>query len=55
MLFVSHGARRVTRIERTTAGWDEREFRAGEVVALETSKLAFAVDDAYDGIVLDPT
>lgn len=54
VVFVSHRARSITRLERTAAGWDEREFRAGEVVTIESLQLAFAVDDVYEGIALDP-
>ncbi len=54
VMFVSHRTRRITLVERVEAGWDERELRAGEVVVLETPKLAFSVDDVYEGITLDP-
>lgn len=54
VLFISHRTRTITLVERTTTGWDEREFRAGEVVALASPEAAFAVDDVYDGITLDP-
>jgi Uma2 family endonuclease len=54
VLFVSHRTRTITRVERTSTGWDEREFRAGEVVSLDTPKVAFAVDDVYESIKLDP-
>lgn len=54
VLFVSHRSRRVTVIERAASGWDEREHRAGERVVLHEPNLAFAVDDLYAGITLDP-
>jgi Uma2 family endonuclease len=54
VLFVSHRKRSITRVERTATGWDEREYRAGEMLTLETPTLAFAVDDVYEGIALDP-
>jgi Uma2 family endonuclease len=54
VLFVSHRSRRVTVIERAPSGWDEREHRAGERVVLHAPDLAFAVDDLYAGIPLDP-
>lgn len=34
VLFISHRTRSITLVERTNTGWDEREFRAGEVVTL---------------------
>ena len=54
VMFVSHRTRRITLVERTETGWDERELRAGEMVSLETPKVAFSVDDVYEGITLDP-
>ena len=54
MLFVSHRSRRITVVERTTDGWSERDFRSGELVALASPSIMFAVDAVYDGITLDP-
>lgn len=54
VLFVSHRTRSITRVQRTASGWEEREFRAGEVVALESPPLTFTVDEIYEGITLDP-
>jgi Uma2 family endonuclease len=54
VFFVSHRSRCITRVERTSGGWEEREFRPGEQVTLEVPELAFAVDDVYAGIALDP-
>ncbi|MDP3156844.1 MAG: Uma2 family endonuclease [Archangium sp.] len=54
VLFVSHRKRSITRVQRTEGGWEEREFRAGEVVSVESPQLSFTVDEVYDGIVLDP-
>jgi len=53
VLFVSHRMRRITIVERTATGWDERDFRAGDVVSVEAPRLTFAVDDVYEGIALD--
>jgi Uma2 family endonuclease len=53
VLFVSHRTRSITRVERTLTGWDEREFRAGEEVSLETPALTFPVDEVYENIKLD--
>lgn len=55
VLFVSHRSARVTLIERTKAGWVEREFRSGEHVAVAEPKLSFPVDELYAGITLDPS
>lgn len=54
VVFVSHRTRSITVVARTAAGWDEREFHGGELVTLETPPLAFAVDEVYEGITLDP-
>jgi len=53
VLFVSHRTRSVTRVQRTPSGWDEREFRAGEVVTLDVPPVSFPVDELYEGITLD--
>jgi Uma2 family endonuclease len=54
VLFVSHRTHSITGVQRTATGWDEREFRAGEVVALESPQVNFSVDEIYEGIALDP-
>ena len=54
VLFVSHRTQGITVVQRAEKGWDEREFRAGEHVAVVTPPLSFAVDEVYAGIVLDP-
>lgn len=57
VLFVSHKARRITIVERTTddgrARWQERDLRGGETVTLPVHGASFAVDDVYEGIELD--
>lgn len=55
VLFVSHRAVRVTIVERTANGWEEREVRGGEQVELRDPPLSFAVDDLYSSIALDPS
>ncbi len=55
VLFVSHRTRSITRVQRAATGWNEREFRAGEVVSLEAPPITFAVDEVYEGIDLDPS
>jgi Uma2 family endonuclease len=54
VLFISHRTRSITLVERTNTGWDEREFRGGEVVTLASPTIAFLVDEIYERIVLDP-
>lgn len=53
VLLVSHRRPQVTVIERTQDGWQQREFRAGEVLRLEDSQLSLAVDEIYAGIQLE--
>lgn len=53
VLLVSHRTRRITAIVRTTSGWDERDYRAGETVVLDAPSIQIAVDELYDGITLD--
>jgi len=52
VLFVSHRRQQVTIVERTSAGWQEREVRPGETVVLSAPRLTFAVDELYAGIEL---
>ncbi|MBX3232917.1 MAG: Uma2 family endonuclease [Labilithrix sp.] len=54
VVFVSHRSRRLTLVERTSAGWSERDFRGGEVMKVLRPAIEIAVDDLYDGIALDP-
>lgn len=53
VLFLSHRRPQVTVVSRSGDGWDVREFRAGERVALSEPELSFDVDDLYRGIELD--
>jgi Uma2 family endonuclease len=53
VLIVSHRRRQVTLVERTATGFEQREFRAGEVVELRQPELALAVDEIYRGIGLE--
>ncbi len=53
VLFVSHKSPRVTLVQRTATGWEEREFRAGEGVALVRPAVSFGVTDLYAGIALE--
>lgn len=54
VLIVSHRRARVTVIERTADGWREREFRAGDVLTLDTPSLTIPIDELYAGIELTP-
>jgi hypothetical protein len=42
------------RFQRSPTGWDEREFRGGEVVTLVAPPISFPVDEIYERVVLDP-
>lgn len=53
VLFVSHRRPEVTVIARTSAGWEQRVYRAGESVSLNDPALTFGVDELYAGIQLD--
>jgi Uma2 family endonuclease len=53
VLFVSHRRAEVTVIARTTAGWEQRVYRAGEFLALNDPSLSLGVDELYAGIQLD--
>lgn len=54
VLIVSHRTRAVTIVERTATGWDEREVRSGELIALREPAVSFPVDDIYAGVELEP-
>jgi Uma2 family endonuclease len=53
VLFVSHNAQRVSIVERTEAGWSEREVHAGQDVVLADPALSFPLDELYRGVQLD--
>ena len=53
VLFVSHRRPQISVVERTTDGWQRREYRAGENVVLENPAVSFGVDEIYSGIELD--
>jgi hypothetical protein len=53
VLLVSHRRPKVTVIARGTVGWEQREYRPGEQVALEAPSLALSVDELYAGISLE--
>lgn len=53
VLIVSHRRRQVTIVERSTDGWDHRDVRGGELVAVESIGLSMSVDELYAGIELE--
>lgn len=53
VLLVSHRARRVTVVRRGPHGWDELDFRGGETIASSEPNFRFAVDDLYEGVILE--
>ena len=53
VLFVSHRRPQITLIERGSDGWLHREYRQGEVVALQEPELQLAVNEVYVGIDLN--
>lgn len=53
VVFVSHKRRSVTVVRRTAAGWEERDFHAGEFVTLDVPGVSWSVDEIYEGITLD--
>jgi Uma2 family endonuclease len=53
VLFLSHRRPQVTAVTRTAEGWQEREFRAGDLVQLSEPALTMAVDELYAGIQLE--
>jgi len=53
VLIVSHRRRQVTLIAATSAGFKQREFRAGEVVEVDRPELKLPVDDIYRNIQLE--
>lgn len=54
VLFISHRTRSVTLVSRMKKGWTEQVFRAGETITLEAPAMNIAVDELYDGVMLDP-
>lgn len=54
VLFVSHKEPRITLIERRARAWEEREFRAGDIVTIADPSCSLGVNDLYGGITLDP-
>lgn len=53
VLFISHRRAQVTVIARTEQGFQQSEYRAGDVVQLTEPKLQLAVDDLYAGVELE--
>lgn len=53
VLIVSHRARRVTLIHRNEGGWEEVDFRGGEMVVVTMASTKFLVDELYGGVALE--
>lgn len=53
VLFVSHRVPRITVVQRTATGWEEREFRAGERALVADPSVTLSVDELYAGITLE--
>ncbi len=55
VLFVSHRAQRITRVQRVSEGdvWEEREFRASETVEILEPRVSLTVDGVYAGVSLE--
>lgn len=53
VLFVSHRHPQLSAVVRAGAGWEERVYRLGERLQLESPELSLAVDDVYAGVALD--
>lgn len=53
MLLVSHRRPQVTAIVRTAGGWEQREHRAGQQLALDHPQLSLSIDELYAGIALE--
>lgn len=53
VLFVSHRRQAVTVLTRTGVTWETREVGPKEQVTVERPRLAFSVEELYDGIELD--
>jgi Uma2 family endonuclease len=53
VIFVSHRRPQLTRILRTPAGFEQREYRSGERLELTEPHLEISVDAIYAGIALD--
>jgi hypothetical protein len=52
VIFVSHKRPSLTVVRQTTSGWEERDFHAGESVALTTPGVSPSIDEVYQGITL---
>ena len=53
VLFISHRRAQITVVERTEAGWQEREYRSGDALRLSEPVLALQVDELYAGVELE--
>lgn len=53
VLIISHRLPQVTLHKRSSAGWEVREYRAGEFLEVASPEFRFGVDDLFSGIELD--
>jgi Uma2 family endonuclease len=53
VLFVSHRRPQIIVVSRTADGWQQREYRAGDVVQSAEPLFQLSVDELYAGIALD--
>lgn len=53
VLLVSHRRRQVTVVARSDSGWEEREYRGGEVILVAMPQVGIDVDDLYEGVRLE--
>ncbi len=53
VIFLSHRRAQVTVVMRAGLGWEEREYRSGDVLRLEQPELNLSVDELYVGIELE--
>ena len=53
VIYLSHRRPQVTVVTRTGLGWEEHEYRSGDVLRLEQPELTLPVDELYVGIELE--
>ena len=53
VLIISHRRPQVTLHKRSSAGWEVREYRAGEFLEVASPEFRFGIDELFSGIELD--
>jgi Uma2 family endonuclease len=53
VMLISHRSRTVTVVRRDASGWNQRDYRSGELVELDLPPLQLSVDALYAGLTLD--